>query len=289
MTGMYDIVCHLIDVHHYSRIAFLSGPPQHSDEKERFAGFTLAMESHGLPIEESLLIEGTFEMDSGSACVREFLDKRGKIAGEDVQAIVCCNDYMAIGVIMELQKRGITIPAQIAVTGFDDLNVSSCLIPPFSTLTAKNDLLIKLIEKKSVPEQVSVRPHFINRHSCSCSDALYQTDTLAKVETPQSFRFPEHINKQILTIGRPILMAWKQALTRLRLRGTLDLLSNSDKLPPQTVIGPEQNVGDSLNHNQSTWELMGRIAYSTFNSVNYQTVVHNMESALTSTMELTEL
>jgi sigma-B regulation protein RsbU (phosphoserine phosphatase) len=67
-AGMYDAVCHLIEVHHYSRISFLSGPPRHPDIKERFAGFTRAMETHGLPVDESLLLEGTYETNSGIAC-----------------------------------------------------------------------------------------------------------------------------------------------------------------------------------------------------------------------------
>jgi phosphoserine phosphatase RsbU/P len=112
--GMYDAVCHLISVHHYSRIAFLSGPSENSDVKERFTGFTRAMETHGLPVDESLLLEGDFLNNSGIAAVKELLDHRGKRPGKDVQAIVCCNDYMASGVMLELQKRGVIIPDHIA-------------------------------------------------------------------------------------------------------------------------------------------------------------------------------
>jgi sigma-B regulation protein RsbU (phosphoserine phosphatase) len=132
-AGMYDAVCHLIDVHHYSRIAFLSGPSKNPDVTERFAGFTRAMETHSLPVDESLLLKGNFLYNSGIAAVRELLDNRGKIPGEDVQAIVCCNDYMASGVMVELQRRGILIPDQIALTGFDDIYITECLIPPLST------------------------------------------------------------------------------------------------------------------------------------------------------------
>ncbi|MBN2442607.1 MAG: substrate-binding domain-containing protein [Spirochaetales bacterium] len=302
-AGMYDAVCHLIDVHHHTRIAFLSGPRQHNDVMERFAGFTRAMETHGLPVDKSLLVEGTFEQESGATAVSELLDNRRKIPGEDIQAIVCCNDYMAIGVIVELQKRGIVIPDQIAVTGFDDIVVSGCMIPPlstvhypFNTLTTKaTDILIKLIERKSVPKAVSIRPHFIPRHSCGCPDALDHTDTLSMTEDLEqllkntSFKYPEYINSQLLKIGLPVMKSWKQALTHLRLKGALDLLPATGNHLNKTTIPPEHPVTDySNNKDQTAWEVLGRTAYTTFNYINYQTTIHNMERALTSTLELPE-
>jgi DNA-binding LacI/PurR family transcriptional regulator/signal transduction histidine kinase/DNA-binding NarL/FixJ family response regulator len=286
MSGMYDAVCHLIEVHHHSRIAFLRGPQKHPDVTERFAAFTRAMETHGLPVDENLLLEGNFEHESGIAAVRELIDNRGRLPGRDVQAIVCCNDYMASGVMLELQRRGIPIPDQVALVGFDNIHFSECLFPPlstvhypFDTLAAKStDMLITLIEGKTVPELVPVSARFIPRRSCGCTDVKENADTslyqerLQKIITSQ---LPENINNQIIKSVRPTLMAWKPALTHLYREGKLDLFS-----------GAENSYN---NGKQTVLELLGRIADYTFSSSNYQTIIHNIGSALTSTLELSEL
>jgi DNA-binding LacI/PurR family transcriptional regulator/signal transduction histidine kinase/DNA-binding NarL/FixJ family response regulator len=288
-AGMYDAVCHLIEVHHYSRIAFLSGPPQHPDVTERFAAFSRAMKTHGLVVEESLLLQGNFEYDSGTAAVRELLDIKGKIPGRDVQAIVCCNDYMAATVMLELQRRGILIPEEIALAGFDDIQFTECLIPPlstvhypFDTLTAKaTEILIRIIKGKTVPEVVSVSARFIPRRSCGCPDAPDHTETtpfpedLGRLLKNTSTKFQEHINRQIIKSVRPTLMVWKQALLQLYSEGKWNLLARADD--------------SSLNRDRSAWGLLGRIAYNTFNNANYQNIIYNMGSALTSTVELPEL
>jgi DNA-binding LacI/PurR family transcriptional regulator/signal transduction histidine kinase/DNA-binding NarL/FixJ family response regulator len=288
-VGMCDAVSHLIEVHHYSRIAFLSGPPQHPDVMERFKAFTRAMEIHGLPVEESLLLQGNFQKDSGTAAVRELLDIRGKIPGRDVQTIICCNDYMASGVMLELQRRGIQIPEEIALVGFDDIHFTECLIPPlssihnpFDTLAAKaTESLIRLIEGKTVPEVVPVSTRFIPRRSCGCPDAPDHAEIfplpqdLERLPRITPSQFPKSINRQILNSVKPTLMIWKQALSRLYRDGKWDLLSEAND--------------SSRNYDQTAWGLLGRIAYNTFHSANYQNIIHNMGSALTSTLELPEL
>ena len=288
-AGMYDALSHLIEVHHFTRIAFLSGPPEHPDIKERFNAFIRIMEAHGLPVEESLLLQGNFQLNSGTAAMGELFDARGKIPGTDVQAIVCCNDYMASGVMLELQRRGIRIPDDIALVGFDNIPFTECLTPalstvhqPFDTMAERaTELLIMLMDGKTVPEVVSVGASFLPRRSCGCPTILGPIEKpplpadLERLLKTDPSRFPVYLNTQIVKSVKPTLMVWKQALSRPYREDTLNLFPLPD---------------DSLrNRDLDAWELLERIAYNTFHNANYQNMVYNMESALTSTLEFSEL
>ncbi len=284
-AGMRDAVNHLIDVHRLTRIAFLSGPGGHPDVRERFAAFSTVMEAHGLPVEESLLLSGNFLRESGAAAVRELLDARGKVPGRDVHAIVCCNDYMAGGVMTELQSRGIRIPDEIALVGFDDIPFTECIKPglstihqPFEAMAAKAmESLLSLMEGKTVPSLESVCAPFIRRGSCGCQDVLDHTDIvsgdLAKL-LKDPYEFSARVNMQIIDAIKPTLTLWKHALSHLYREDKWSVLSEGDS---------------ALSCDRNAWGLLGNIAYNTLHGDNYQNMIYNMVSALTSTLELSEL
>ncbi|MBN2439929.1 MAG: substrate-binding domain-containing protein [Spirochaetales bacterium] len=287
-AGMYDAVCHLIEVHHLTRIAFLSGPQGHPDVEERFAAFSRAMETHGLPIDESLLLRGNFQKVSGTAAVRELLDVRGKIPGRHVEAIVCCNDYMASGAMVELQGRGIQIPGEIALVGFDDIPFTSCLNPglstihqPFDIIASKaTEMLFRMIDGKTVPESVQVSARFIPRGSCGCPDTQENAgdpplpkDLEKLLKTPG--KFSAYLNRQIIDAIKPTLSLWKHALSHLYRDDKWSHLSESED--------------SSSNYSQTAWRLLGNLAFKTFHRDNYQNMIYNIGSALSSTLDLSEL
>ncbi len=287
-TGMHDAVCHLIDVHRLTRIAFLSGQRGHPDESERFAAFARAMETRGLAVDESLLLEGNFQQDSGTRAVMELLDVRKKFPGRDVQAVVCCNDYMASGVMLELQRRGIGIPDEIALVGFDDIRFTSCLNPamstvhqPFDTMAEKAiESLLLAIEGKTVPDIVRVGAGFIPRDSCGCRDAMAHTGDNAPpvgadADTLSPREIQEHLNSRIVKSIKPTLVIWERALSRLREERKWDEPGND-----------RESHGD---RDRSAWDLLSRLAIDTFTSDNYQDLIYNLGSALISTLELPEL
>ena len=93
------------------------------------------------------------------------------------QAVVCANDQMAIGVLREFQREGIAVPADVALTGFDDVYPSRLVDPPLTTVSqplrelgvrATRRLLAR-IEDRALPPQTSVLPtRVVIRASCGC-------------------------------------------------------------------------------------------------------------------------
>ena len=131
--GMERIVCHLIEAHAAKRMALVRGP-RHNDEAEaRERAFRSAHQRLQLPVDERLILPGDFTFESGRAAVAELSTLLGgSITGLD--AIVASNDRMAIGAMLALHERGVAIPGEIAVTGFDDIAEAELTHPPLTTV-----------------------------------------------------------------------------------------------------------------------------------------------------------
>src|SRR5450432_1286560 len=116
-VGMRAAVSHLIDVHGYRRIAFIQGPEGNEEAEARFQAYVDTLEAYTVPYDPQLVVRGAFQFADGAEAVHILLDER-KVAFD---AIVGANDNMAIGALDELQKRAISVPDQIEILGFDDI------------------------------------------------------------------------------------------------------------------------------------------------------------------------
>lgn len=120
------LVDHLVGLGHRS-IFHLAGPSSWSASRSRLAAFEAALAVHGLASAGSL--EGDWSAASGyAAAMRMPLD-----AG--VTAIVAANDQMAIGALLALEERGLSVPGDMSVTGFDDIPEAAFLRPPLTTVS----------------------------------------------------------------------------------------------------------------------------------------------------------
>ena len=113
-VSMRAIIRHLIEVHGYKDIAFLNGKRWHAHSKQRLQAFLDEMNSHGLSVPEDRIIYGDFWYSSGETCAEKLVE-----AGDLPEAVACANDCMAIGLCNALEKRGISVPDQIAVVSYD--------------------------------------------------------------------------------------------------------------------------------------------------------------------------
>lgn len=170
-SGLELVTEHLIHDHGCRRPAFLAGTPKNPDSDERFQGFAATLERHGIPIESSRVASGHFLPSLGRAAMDELLDRK---VGFD--AVVAANDSMAIGAIQALRKRGLRVPQDIPVTGFDDLTLARLCNPPLTTVAQPfeilADLAVGLIEDQAagrqVPELTQIPSQFVRRQSCGC-------------------------------------------------------------------------------------------------------------------------
>jgi LacI family transcriptional regulator len=129
-TGAYEATRYLLQLGH-RRIAHISGPQHYYCATERFQGYCQALRDAGLTPDPELVPQGSFEPVGGRACAQQlFALKREQWP----DAIFAANDQMAYGVLEVAEQRGIRVPDEISVIGFDDNLLSSHVRPALTTV-----------------------------------------------------------------------------------------------------------------------------------------------------------
>lgn len=173
--GLAQMMDHLVLVHHFRKIAFIDGPSESSEARVRREAYEAALSRHNLSKKENLIIPGGLAREQGIDAVVHLLEDR-RLAPEDLDAIVAVNDEVALGVLEELERRGISVPEQIAVVGFDDIPNAQAASPPLTTVsqrvyeqgaTAMTRLLDTIVDGALLTRQ-ELLPDLIVRHSCGC-------------------------------------------------------------------------------------------------------------------------
>ncbi|MFM2043480.1 MAG: hypothetical protein RLY86_2056 [Pseudomonadota bacterium] len=126
--GTAEAAEHLYGLGH-RRIAVIKGPGGYRSAKERFNGFRDALIRHGHDIPPDYQIEGGYTFESGIACAERLLDMKPRPT-----AIFCGNDEMAAGVYHVALLRGLRIPDDLSVVGFDDTPLAARMWPPLTTV-----------------------------------------------------------------------------------------------------------------------------------------------------------
>ncbi|MBB4403743.1 MULTISPECIES: LacI family DNA-binding transcriptional regulator [Rhizobium/Agrobacterium group] len=119
---------HLIEAGH-QRIVHLAGPVPESLAQERFDGYRAALAEAGIAYAEELVVTGDYSIEAGRQAIGSLLE--GGIA---FTAIFASSDQMAIGAISELRARGVSVPADVSVIGFDDIIFANAFEPPLTTV-----------------------------------------------------------------------------------------------------------------------------------------------------------
>jgi LacI family transcriptional regulator len=123
-----DMTTHLINLGH-RRIGFIKGHPNPRASDDRLFGYRRALDRAGIAYEPQLVAPGQFDFESGRAACRIFLD-----LPRPPTAIFAANDDMAAGVLSMAHDRGIDLPAQLSVAGFDDTTLARSVWPPLTTI-----------------------------------------------------------------------------------------------------------------------------------------------------------
>jgi len=157
---------HLLDLGH-RQIAHIAGPPGWSASRERRKGWAQTLVEAGL--EPGLCVDGDWSPESGYAAAGRLLD-----FGARFTAIVSANDHMALGAIRALGTRGIRVPEDISVVGYDDLPESGFFEPPLTTVhhdfagqgARSVEVLLRMLNREPGESPLEVlRPELVIRES----------------------------------------------------------------------------------------------------------------------------
>jgi len=157
--GSRQITRHLIQLGH-QRIAYLGNSISGRTTQDRLAGFRQGMEAAGLPVPNLYLYETPgSEPEKGILASDHFLALANRPT-----AVICFNDMLAIGMLKALQQRGVRVPEEISITGFDNIIFSNYTNPPLTTFDQPKrfigqkaaELILSLLDltsRENVPDQ----------------------------------------------------------------------------------------------------------------------------------------
>ncbi|CUS47365.1 MAG: LacI family transcriptional regulator GalR [Idiomarinaceae bacterium HL-53] len=131
--GGYLATHHLLKKGH-RQIAYISGPMWKHDASERYKGHLKALAEYGIDEDPTLFYEGDFQETGGVHGFAHLIAKHHKSGKLEFSALVCGNDEMASGAITVAHERGLDVPEQLAVIGFDNVNFSHYTYPKLTTI-----------------------------------------------------------------------------------------------------------------------------------------------------------
>ncbi len=146
---------HLVDLDH-KRIAMITNAPvAYTASADRLTGYRAALQAAGIAYDASLVHFGNFTPESGFQAMSELLS-----VGSLPTAVFVASDTVALGALQAIRQRGLRVPEDLALVGFDDIPLSAFIDPPLTTVRlpavglgwGAANLLIRLINNEDVPE-----------------------------------------------------------------------------------------------------------------------------------------
>ncbi|MDX7986279.1 ribose operon transcriptional repressor RbsR [Xenorhabdus sp. 12] len=153
----------------FRKIACITGPKDKTLACLRLAGYRKAMQDAGLDIPAGYEIYSDFEFAGGLSSMQQLLQ-----LPEPPEAVFAGNDAMAIGAYQALYQAGLSVPDDISIIGYDDIAITSYLIPPLTTIHQPKDelgklaidsLLYRMGNPESEPKELVLTPKLIERSS----------------------------------------------------------------------------------------------------------------------------
>ena len=167
-TGGYLATRYLIDNGHKD-IGIIAGELTKTTAKTRYQGFVKALEEAGLNVNEQWVTEGYFEPEDGYECMNKILAQP-----KHPTAVFCCNDVMALGAICAITEKGLKVPEDISIIGYDNIHSSRFYSPPLTTVhqsksrlgaKAVSLLFERINEKSGQREIIEMQPELVVRQS----------------------------------------------------------------------------------------------------------------------------
>lgn len=128
LSGGLSAVQHLIDLGH-RKIGCITGPSDANPSAERHRGYLRGLVENGIPVREEFSQLGDFRYKSGEIAMDRLL-----ALDDPPTAVFVCNDMMAIGAIRAIQNRGLSIPEDVSIVGFDNIPIAEAITPALTTV-----------------------------------------------------------------------------------------------------------------------------------------------------------
>lgn len=170
--SMYQLVNHMVTIHDCRVLNYLGGPEDNEEDRERYRAFCDCLSAHGIRVEKKRVLHKNFLKAQG----REAYSDWKKWGVNMADAVICANDYMALGYVEEAEKDGIQIPDYMKVTGFDDIEDAGKSSPSITTVNRNwkqlgyesLDALIEALNGNTEFDTRFIEGYVCFNESCGC-------------------------------------------------------------------------------------------------------------------------
>jgi DNA-binding LacI/PurR family transcriptional regulator len=182
VNGVKNAVKHLISVHSHKRILWVYRHKVSQIMEDRYKGYCQAMAEAGIELDERLVFSirpSAVDFETQGIYAAEYIATHPELK---IDAVVCCADEVAFGVINGLHRRNFKVPEQIAVVGFDDMHLAKYFMPALTTVACDGlymgrvamDMMLQLLNQKDPKTYLqglrnTIATDVIFRQSCGCS------------------------------------------------------------------------------------------------------------------------
>lgn len=171
-SGIQALIHHLINIHHYHQFAVITGPPDNHDSLLRLNTIKETLATYHIQLDEDLIFIGDFSFNSGIEAITALIDDRRK----PFDLLCAVSDEMALGALEALRSRGIQVPEEIGVVGFDNIVASAFSEPSLTTVNQSLydqgaqsvECLLKMIQTGQAPTDIVLPTKLVVRDSCGC-------------------------------------------------------------------------------------------------------------------------
>lgn len=179
-SGVFSEVCHLIRVHGARKIAFLRGPNSHPSAPVRFQAYKDALQRNGI-VFNPLLVSSPSDWVDGGKAIRELVEGRGLVPGIDFDSLVSPSDMMLLWAVKYLESKGVSIPREVRVAGFNDtvenslnsVETTTVKMPIRALATTAYTLSQEIVEyPEDLHASIILPTELILRKSCGCSNSF---------------------------------------------------------------------------------------------------------------------
>ena len=173
-----EVVEHVITVHGCRDIYHLAGLHDKHFTRERIEAYKSSLIRHDIPFDEEKIFFGNLWRDCGESALDYFLEHSAKNGKRFPDAVVCANDYSAIGLANACRARGIRVPEDIIITGYDGVedavngypSITTSRQPFYNSGYQAVYSLVRLWEGEELPKDIRILGEILCNQSCGCRE-----------------------------------------------------------------------------------------------------------------------
>ncbi|MCR4579022.1 MAG: GGDEF domain-containing protein [Treponema sp.] len=202
-TGLYEMMEHMIKVHGIKNFAYVSGHETSIDIAERYKAFRTALADNNITIDTSQV----YTIDSAEYhCAYNFFEELITSDYKLPEAFICANDLTALALAKVALDKGIKIPDQLKIVGYDDIPITSVLKPSISTVQNNTEQVAieavnRLFSGDEEAHHLKIKSKPIYRSSCGCKyDEIKDENAIMLDSLDESYK-KEKFDRQLERVG----------------------------------------------------------------------------------------